>query len=211
MGDIKTFYSPANDKENAAVDIGFIEKPMDDQLQEHLLERIRKEIFNISGIPDLNREDFGSRSGTSMGFETLAMETMSKTTQMEFSMCFEERINLINKMKNITKDVEQIKDIKVTFSNVLPKNNVEIANTLQTLSTIYDKNIVYAIGDREGVYDAKLAIKAREEAMTNDGYGLLGATRTETDDANAEDSRASKQNNTKEADGAKPKDTTRNS
>ena len=114
-------------------------------------------------------------------------------------------------MKNITKDVEQIKDIKVTFSNVLPKNNVEIANTLQTLSTIYDKNIVYAIGDREGIYDAELAIKAREEAMKNDGYGLLGAAGTEADDANTEISKSDKQNNTKEIDGTKPKDTTRDS
>lgn len=192
MQDVKTFYSPMNDKENGQIDVGFIEKPVNDALQENLLERVRKEIFNISGIPDLNREDFGSRSGTSMGYETLAMETMSKTTQMEFSMCLEERINLINKMMNITKEVENIKDIKVTFSNVLPKNNVETANMLQTLATIYDKNIVYAIGDREGVYDAELAIKAREGTM-DDGYGLLGETRTQQNDANTEVSRTGEQ------------------
>jgi|GEM_PF-5311086 len=207
MQDIKTFYSPNNENERT-VDVGFIEKPVNDTLQENLLERIKKEIFNISGIPDLNREDFGNRSGTSMTYETLSMETMSTVTQMKFNACFEERINLINTMVNVTKNVAPIKDIKVKFTNVLPKNNLEIAQFLQTLASMYEKDVIYDIAERHGIYDAELAKKAREEAWKDDFTNLLGNARAGENENNNEISRANTRNDKKGTGAATKQDTT---
>ncbi|MDD2370845.1 MAG: phage portal protein [Firmicutes bacterium] len=85
-------------------DIRFLEKPNADGSQENLLDRLRKEIFTISGVPDMTAEDFGNASGKSLRYRMLALENSRTEKEMQFRSALRQRFKhlftWLNKLNN---------------------------------------------------------------------------------------------------------------
>ena len=79
--------------ENAleGAEIRFLEKPDADASQEHLLDRLKKEVFTISGVPDMTAEDFGNASGKSLQYRMLALENTRTEKEMQFRSALRQR------------------------------------------------------------------------------------------------------------------------
>lgn len=121
--------------------VEFLEKPNADTTQENLLDRLERLIYQTSMIVNLNDENFGSASGISLEMKLQPMQNLAKTKERKFKTS----LNKIFKMffalpTNVpTNKRDEYLNINYTFTQNLPRNHKEEAETARALEGIVSR------------------------------------------------------------------------
>ena len=156
----------------------YLTRQFDEGSVEVLQRRLEQSIHKISMTPDMSDENFASNtSGVAMKYKLLPLEQRTKIKERYFAEGLRERLELIqNALSAQGSAALDLSQIEITFSRSLPVNELEIAQTAQTLSGIVPQETVLgmipAITDVQDALDKLEAerqetLKAQQEAFGN--------------------------------------------
>lgn len=116
--------------------VEFLEKPNGDETQEHLLDRLERQIYQIAMVANISDENFGTSSGIAMRYKLQAMSNMAASKQRKFQAGLNKRYRLI--FSNPVSGMRADDWVKLTyqFSLNLPANLLEETQIAQGLTGI---------------------------------------------------------------------------
>ena len=117
--------------------VEFMGKPESDTSQEHLLERLKTDIFQMCMVANISDENFGTASGIALRYKLEAMSNLFVAKARRFTSAMTERYKIIfsnpvAQMHKVSKDAWTGIDIKFTAN--YPANlesEAEIAKSLE--------------------------------------------------------------------------------
>lgn len=118
----------------------YLTRTFDENGVETLRKAIKEDIYTFSHVPNLTDEKFsGNSSGVAMEYKLLGLEMLTKIKERYYRRALKKRIRIfIHFLTLKAKDVDE-NNLTATFSRSLPKNLVELANILSTLSDMVSK------------------------------------------------------------------------
>lgn len=149
--------------EDSQAKIEFLGKPDADTSQEHLLERLKDDIFNSSMVANISDDDFGNASGISLRYKLLAMENLAKTVERNITKALKRRYKLAFSLEtNLpTAQADMWKSLTFVFKRNLPVNILDEAQTLQALDgQVSDET---KLEQASFISDAQTELKRMEE------------------------------------------------
>lgn len=122
--------------------VEFMEKPSSDETQEHLLDRLQKDIFITSMVANISDENFGSSSGIALRYKLEAMQNLFTAKARRFTSSMMERYKIIfsspvAQMHGVSKDAWTGIDIRFTAN--YPANLESEATVAKNLEGIVSK------------------------------------------------------------------------
>ncbi len=142
----------------------YITKTTNEQESETLRVSIADDIHKISMTPDVSDKNFaGTSSGVALQYKLFTFEKHAKDKERCFEAALMERFALYNAYLNRTANMEIIPTSKVdaVFQRALPQNDVEVANMINSLAGLVDKETLVA--QLSFVNDAKEIVEAAEK------------------------------------------------
>ena len=117
--------------------VNFLSKPTADVTQENLLNRLDKQIYQISMVANISDESFGnSTSGTALAYKLQAMSNLASGFDRKIEKSLRKRYKIWSSLKTNVSDEDAWKELQITTSRNLPKNRLEEAQTAAQLSGI---------------------------------------------------------------------------
>ena len=122
--------------------VEFMEKPSSDETQEHLLDRLKTDIFATSMVANISDENFGTASGIALRYKLEAMSNLFLAKSRRFTSSMMERYKIIfsspvAQMHGVSKDAW--KDIDIKYTPNYPANLESEANVAKSLEGIVSK------------------------------------------------------------------------
>lgn len=116
--------------------IDFLERPSADNTQEHLIDRLEKQIFATTMVANISDENFATQSGIALKYKMLCMNNLRVTKVRKFTAGLQKRFKLIfsNPLSGM-KEADWMK-IKPIFTPNFPANISDEAETAAKLSGI---------------------------------------------------------------------------
>ena len=96
-----------------------------------ILTEIKKRIIEISTCPDFSAENFATTSGIALQYRLTGFRNTSLAFMSQLEKALRRRIELFGWIEQIKGD--KVTDFKITFTNNLPTNTLEIAQIVNTL------------------------------------------------------------------------------
>ena len=96
-----------------------------------ILTEIKKRIIEISTCPDFSAENFATTSGIALQYRLTGFRNTSLAFMSQFEKALRRRIELFGWIEQIKGD--KVTDFKITFTNNLPTNTLEIAQIVNQL------------------------------------------------------------------------------
>ena len=158
-----------NDISNLVVE--FLEKPNGDETQEHLLDRLERQIYQISMVANISDENFGTSSGIAMRYKLQAMSNMAASKQRKFQAGLNKRYKLI--FSNPVSGMRADDWVKLTyqFSLNLPANLLEETQIAQGLTGIVSQKTQLSVLSIVDNVQAEIdQIQQEEEDSTSMGF-----------------------------------------
>lgn len=126
-------------------DAKWLIKDEQDSTVENMKVRIDKDIHKFSKTPNLSDENFASNaSGVAIKFKMVGTENLVATKERKFKKGLQRRIELISFINGVLSAGFDWRSIDITFTRNLPTNDTEIANIVNTLSSIVSKETLLA-------------------------------------------------------------------
>ena len=117
--------------------VDFMAKPTADSTQENLLDRLDRQIYQISMVANISDESFGNASsGTALAYKLQAMSNLASGFDRKIEKSLRKRYKIWSTLKTNVSDENAWKELQVTTSRNLPKNRLEEAQTAAQLSGI---------------------------------------------------------------------------
>ena len=102
--------------------------------------RIKNDIHNLSGVPDMSDEKFGGNlSGVAMGYKMWHLEQLCAIKERKFKKALQRRIMIINNILNTKGAAYDYTDINIEFRRNKPTNLLETAQIVNMLGTELSK------------------------------------------------------------------------
>lgn len=122
--------------------VEFMEKPSSDETQEHLLDRLKTDIFVTSMVANISDENFGTASGIALRYKLEAMSNLFVSKARRFTSSMIERYKIIfsspvAQMHGVPKDAWKYLDIH--FTPNYPANVESEATVAKNLEGIVSK------------------------------------------------------------------------
>lgn len=105
----------------------FMDKPSNDESQEHLLERLERLIYQISMVANISDENFGTSSGIAMKYKLQAMSNLAKTKQRKFTSGLNRRYKLLFSHPASKVPADAWMELEYQFTMNIPANLLEEA------------------------------------------------------------------------------------
>lgn len=147
--------------------VEFMGKPNADENQEHLLDRLEKQIFAISMVANITDETFGTTSGIALKYKMQSMSNMAMTKERKFAKGFNRRFQLISQVPNTKISPDDLIGMEYKFTRNMPTNMQEEADIarglqgivsdetlLQVLSIVQDVGAELERLEQESAYDS---------------------------------------------------------
>lgn len=152
--------------------VEFMEKPNGDTTQEHFLDRLERLIFEITGIPNISEDSFGTSSGIAIKYKMTPMSNLGLTKARKFKAGFNERYRLIFSNPVNSMGENDWLDIDYVFTQNFPANLLEESQIAQNLTGVISKETqmkVLSIVDDPKAEIQKLSeeVGANEEKTEN--------------------------------------------
>lgn len=121
-------------------------KQMNEADTEILKKALKDDIHKMSLVPDMTDENFaGNSSGVAMQYKLLGLEQLTKIKERWFREGLRSRLRLYAAFMHCRGGYEMdADDVRILFSRALPVNELEIAQTLETLNGLIDPNMLAA-------------------------------------------------------------------
>ncbi|MDO4595314.1 MAG: phage portal protein [Tissierellia bacterium] len=147
-----------------APDVDFLSKPNADTTQENLLDRLEEKIYQLSMVPNMSDENFGTSSGIALSYKLQGLDNLCKTKERKFTAGLNRRYRLLCNLPNAV-DHDAWQSIVYQFNRNMPKNVLEEAQVVNTLNGLVSKET--ALSYLSIVDNAKSEIKKMNE---EDGF-----------------------------------------
>lgn len=123
--------------------VEFMGKPSSDETQEHLLDRLQRDIFITSMVANISDENFGTASGIALRYKLEAMQNLFTAKARRFTSSMMERYKIlfsspVAQMHGVAKDAWQ--DIDIRFTPNYPANVESEAEVAKNLEGIVSKD-----------------------------------------------------------------------
>ena len=135
---IWNLYKTSNEVDGTTPDVDFLSKPDADQTQENLLNRLEEKIYQLSMVPNLSDENFGTSSGIALAYKLIGLDNICKIKQRKFSAGLKTRYKMLCNLPTWS-DKEAYKGISYKFTRNMPKNVLEEAQIVNTLNGLISK------------------------------------------------------------------------
>ncbi|MDU5912840.1 MAG: phage portal protein [Anaerococcus vaginalis] len=135
---IWNLYKTTNEADGTIPDVGFLQKPDADQTQENLLNRLEEKIYQLSMVPNLSDENFGTSSGIALSYKLQGLDNLCKSKERKFTAGLNTRYKLLCNLPNWG-DKEAYKGITYQFTRNAPKNVLEEAQVVNSLNGLVSK------------------------------------------------------------------------
>ena len=135
---IWNLYKTTNEADGTVPDVGFLQKPDADQTQENLLDRLEEKIYQLSMVPNLSDENFGTSSGIALAYKLIGLDNICKIKERKFCAGLKERYKMLCNLPTWN-DKEVYKGITYKFTRNMPKNILEEAQIVNTLNGLISK------------------------------------------------------------------------
>ena len=119
--------------------VEFMEKPNGDETQEHFLDRLERLIFEITGVPNISDDNFGTSSGIAIKYKMTPMSNLGLTKARKFKAGFNERYRLIFSNPVNSMGADDWLDIDYVFIQNFPANLLEESQIAQNLTGVISK------------------------------------------------------------------------
>lgn len=116
--------------------VEFMEKPSNDEGQEHLLDRLERLIFQISMVANISDETFGNSSGTALKYKLQAMSNLAKTKERKFTSGMNRRYKLLFSHPVSKVPADAWVQLKYKFTFNIPTNLLEETQIAQNMEGI---------------------------------------------------------------------------
>jgi len=169
---INLYKNPGSD-DTVQLDAEFLAKPDADTSQEHLIDRLHTEIFQLSMVANISDESFGTASGVALKYKLHAMYNLFRTKERKFKAGFDRRYRLIFSSpiaKTHGVAAEDWIKVSATFTPNFPANVTEEADNAAKLSGIVSRET--QLGLLSFVEDAG----AELERLQEDEAALMNST-----------------------------------
>lgn len=120
------------------ISAGYIYKQYDVNGVESYKDRVRKDIHEISMVPDLTDSSFsGTQSGEAMKYKLFGFQQMTSSKQRLFKKALVRRYRLLFNLRSETSELDNsdLKDLRITFTPNLPKAVLEELKVLVEAGT----------------------------------------------------------------------------
>ena len=135
---IWNLYKTSNEVDGTTPDVDFLSKPDADQTQENLLNRLEEKIYQLSMVPNLSDENFGTSSGIALSYKLQGLDNLCKTKERKFTAGLIRRYKMLCNLPN-WHDKEAYKGITYQFTRNAPKNVLEEAQVVNSLNGLVSK------------------------------------------------------------------------
>ena len=135
---IWNLYKTSNEADGTIPDVDFLSKPDADQTQENLLNRLEEKIYQLSMVPNLSDENFGTSSGIALSYKLQGLDNLCKTKERKFTAGLIRRYKMLCNLPN-WHDKEAYKGITYQFTRNAPKNVLEEAQVVNSLNGLVSK------------------------------------------------------------------------
>lgn len=135
---IWNLYKTTNEADGTVPDVKFLQKPDADQTQENLLNRLEEKIYQLSMVPNLSDENFGTSSGIALSYKLQGLDNLCKSKERKFTAGLNTRYKLLCNLPN-WHDKEAYKGITYQFTRNAPKNVLEEAQVVNSLNGLVSK------------------------------------------------------------------------
>lgn len=159
----------SGDEGAANANVGFLEKPDGDNMQEHLIDRLISLIYQISMVANLNDEAFaGNSSGVALQYKLLPMTNLAANQDRKFTQSLRKLYKIAFSVGTIltTSKADSWRDLKFQFSRNMPVNLADEAETAQKLNGIVSKETQLA--SLSVVDDPKKEIKRMQDEQADE-------------------------------------------
>ena len=130
------------DYPESGLQVEFLQKPDSDSTQENLIDRLERQIFQISMVANISEEDFGNSSGIALRYRMAAMSNLAQVKERKFTAAMAERYRLIFSHPALTGTKVGADDwtkLNYHFTRNYPVNVSDEAETAQKLEGIVSK------------------------------------------------------------------------
>ena len=176
MRENRTINAKGANSEKAVIE--FLQKPSDDDTQEHLLDRIERMIFTVAMVCNISDDNFVTSSGIALKYKLLPMTNLAARKWRKFASGLNQYYKLV--CSNPVTPLEPSDWAGLTYQHSLnyPANIMDEAETAARLSNITSKHTQLSVLSFVNDVDAELRqIKKENEASDK--------TEPETDTTNA--------------------------
>ena len=126
-------------------DAKWLTKEEHDNTIENMKIRIDKDIHKFSKCPNLSDEDFASNaSGVAIKYKMVGTENLVSVKERKFKKGLQRRLELISILQDKKYSTFDWRAIDIIFTRNLPTNDTEIANMVNTLSSIVSTETLLA-------------------------------------------------------------------
>lgn len=128
-------------------DVKFITKQIQTDALENHLDRLEKNIYKFSQVPDLSDENFaGNLSGVAIRFKLFGLETKCIIKERKMTKAIRDLFRVITApLKVITSHEVDVLNLKIEFSRNVPNNITELVDTVTKLEGKVDKETLLAL------------------------------------------------------------------
>lgn len=143
----------------------YLARTLDENGAETLRKAIKEDIYTFSHVPNLTDEKFaGNSSGVAMEFKLLGLEMLTKIKERYYKKGLRKRIKMFCHFLSIKGKHIVPATINPSFSRALPKNLVELANMVATLSDkVSAKTLIKLLPFVENPDEEVEAVKAEKD------------------------------------------------
>ena len=128
-------------------DVKFITKQIQTEALENHLNRLEKNIYKFSQVPDLSDENFaGNLSGVAIRFKLFGLETKCIIKERKMEKAIKDLFRVITAPLRVLtgRDVDVL-NLKCEFSRNIPNNITELVDTVTKLEGKVDKETLLAL------------------------------------------------------------------
>lgn len=156
-------------------DAKFLTKQIQTEAIENHLDRLERNIYKFSQVPDLSDENFaGNLSGIAIRFKLFGLETKCIIKERKMEKAIKELFRVLSAPIRVLTDREpDVLNLKVEFTRNLPNNTSELVDAVCKLDGKVDKETLLAllpfIDNPKEVLE-KLKAEAEEDRATHDPY-----------------------------------------
>ena len=143
----------------------YLTRTFDENGIEVLRKALKNDIYNLSQVPNLSDENFaGNSSGVAMEYKLLGLEMLTKTKQRYYRKALKKRIRLFCNYLGLQKIMIDANSIVPVFTRGLPRNLVEMAQTIANLKDMVSQRTL--IGMLPFVEDPDKELAAVQEEQS---------------------------------------------
>ena len=156
-------------------DVKFVTKQIQTEALENHLNRLEKNIYKFSQVPDLSDENFaGNLSGIAIRFKLFGLETKCIIKERKMEKAIRDLVRVLAvPLRVLTSHEVNVINLKVEFTRNVPNNLTEIVDTVTKLDGKVDKETLLSLlpfVDNPKEVLEKMEQEAQADRKANDPY-----------------------------------------